>query len=257
MAALSQGIAALPMYDRPEIMGATDRFWARVRDALRARGIDAPAALLRNADDLMQVWLSPDLVLGQTCGLPYRAHLKDAVTLVGTPDYGLPGCAPGYYRSVIVARGALPRDWRGLRLALNDPGSQSGWAALANDWPGNLPGAVLLTGSHAASLAAVAEGRADLAALDAQSWRLLQRWVAAAAAVTVVAETTPTPGLPYITRAGQDPAPYRAAIAAAIADLSTDDRHALGLTGLAVIPASAYLAVPIPPPPARLDPTER
>lgn len=244
----SSGIAALPMYDRPELCGATDRFWALIRDALRAGGHAAPASLTRGDSDLMPLWLSPELVLAQTCGLPYRAHLKDAVTLVGTPDYALPGCQPGYYRSVILARAPLARDWRGLTLALNDPGSQSGWAALANEWPDNIPGHILLTGSHAASLDAVADGKADLAALDAQSWRLLQRAAPAAGQVTVIAQTTPTPGLPFITRAGQDPAPYRAAITTAITLLTSAERDALGLAGLVAIPASAYLAVPIPPP---------
>ncbi len=239
----------LPMYDRPEIRGATDRFWGLIRDALRARGIAAPPALLRSADDLMQVWLSPDLVLAQTCGLPYRARLKDAVTLVGTPDYALPGCPLGHYRSVIVARGALPRDWRGLRLAINDAGSQSGWAALVAEWPDNIPARVTVTGSHAASLAAVAAGAADLAALDVQSWRQLQRYAPAAAEVMVIAETEPTPGLPFITRAGQDPTPVFAALQAAIATLAADDRAALDLAGLVMIPASAYLALPLPPAP--------
>lgn len=242
-------IAALPMYDRPEIRDATDRFWALIRDALRARDIAAPNALQRDANDPMQTWLAPDLVLAQTCGLPYRTQLHGKVTLVATPNYALPGCQPGYYRSVIVARGPVANDWQGLRLAANSPGSQSGWAALATEWPDNIPAKVRLTGSHAAALAAVASGHADLAALDAQSWRLLQRFDPAAAAVRVIAETTPTPGLPFITRAGQDPAPYRTALHDAIAALTPDDRRALDLAGLVVIPSDAYLAVPVPPPP--------
>lgn len=255
--AASPGLAALPMYDRPEIRDATDRFWALVRDGLRGRGLAAQDRLWRGADPLMQVWLSPDLLLAQSCGLPYRTRLHGAVTLVATPDYALPGCPPGYYRSVIVAHGPLARDWRGLRLAVNEPGSQSGWAALANEWPDAIPARIVLTGSHAASLTAVATGRADLAALDAQTWRLLQRHAPEAAMVSVIAETTPTPGLPYITRAGQDPAPLRAALAEAIAALAADDRAALGLAGLVTIPEAAYLAVPVPPPPFGHDLAER
>ncbi len=63
-------IAALPMYDRPELTGATDRYWALIRDGLRARGVDAPDTLWRGEDDLMALWLAPDLVLAQTGGLP-------------------------------------------------------------------------------------------------------------------------------------------------------------------------------------------
>ena len=94
-------IAALPMYDRPETAAATDRYWGLIRDGLRAREIEAPDDLTRT-DDLWTLWQSPDLVLAQTCGLPFRARLHGQVQLVGTPDFGLPGCAPGYYNSVII-----------------------------------------------------------------------------------------------------------------------------------------------------------
>ena len=44
-------IAALPMYDWPETRAAVDGEWARLRDALHERGIDAPERLARlNAD---------------------------------------------------------------------------------------------------------------------------------------------------------------------------------------------------------------
>ena len=35
-------IAALPMYDWPEVRGETDALWVKIRDALQARGIAAP-----------------------------------------------------------------------------------------------------------------------------------------------------------------------------------------------------------------------
>ena len=66
---MSEGIAALPMYDWPEARAAVDGFWAAVRDRLRARGIDAPEALSREIG-LTEGWTHPRLVLGQTCGLP-------------------------------------------------------------------------------------------------------------------------------------------------------------------------------------------
>lgn len=246
--------AALPMYDRPEIRPATDRFWAAIRDRLRAAGLAAPEALDRPADP-WPLWQAPDLVLAQTCGLPYRSRLHGKVALVGTPDYGLEGLAPGYYCSEIVARSDDPRGFADLlagTLALNEAGSQSGWAALQAHAAaqGLVPGRAIATGSHAASAAAVAEGRADLAAIDAVTWRLLKRHEAALTSrLRVVERTAPTPGLPLITAHGLDPAPVFAAVAGAIVALSPDDRAALGLRGLAAIPAAAYLAVPIPPDP--------
>ncbi|MBO6604456.1 MAG: PhnD/SsuA/transferrin family substrate-binding protein [Roseicyclus sp.] len=239
-------IAALPMYDRAEIRDATDRFWALIRDELRRLGLDAPAALTRDTDP-WEIWQSPDLILAQTCGLPYRARLAPHVTLVTTPDYALPGCPPGHYNSVIVARSTKP----GPRPAVNDALSQSGWAALS-DWAaatGHRLDAPLMTGAHEASARAVAEARADLAAIDAQTWRLLTRHAPFTADLVEVARTAPTPGLPLITAGSQSPAPIRAALDSALAALDPADRAALGLHGFSDISESTYLAQPMPPKP--------
>ncbi len=240
-------IAALPMYDRPELCAKTDALWAAIRDALRARGIDAPDHLTRDRD-LWEVWQSPDLILAQTCGLPYRARLHARVTLVATPDYGLPDCTPGHYRSVILAReAALPAH---PRVALNDPLSQSGWAAL-HSWATARAlslGIVSITGSHAASARAVADGIADLAAIDAQTWRQLVRFDGADPSLEI-ARTPPTPGLPLITALGRDPAPIRAALSDAMAALPATTAAALDLQGFTPIDARAYRAIPIPPDP--------
>jgi ABC-type phosphate/phosphonate transport system substrate-binding protein len=240
-------IAALPMYDRPELRTETDALWAAIRDALHDRGIDAPAALTRDRD-LWEIWQSPDLILAQTCGLPYRSRLRDRVTLVATPDHALPACPPGHYCSVILARDASLPD--APRLAINDPLSQSGWAAL-HGWTaarGLARGPVTVTGSHAASARAVAAGQADLAAIDAQTWRHLLRFDGADPALEI-ARTPPTPGLPLITAASRDPAPIRAALEAALTALPAATRAALDLHGVARIAPSAYRAIPNPPNP--------
>ncbi|NKX44316.1 phosphate/phosphite/phosphonate ABC transporter substrate-binding protein [Roseicyclus persicicus] len=240
-------IAALPMYDRPELRAETDALWAAIRDALRRRGIDAPEALTRDRDP-WAVWTDPGLVFAQTCGLPFRARLHGTVSLVATPDFALPGCPAGHYNSVVLARdGRLPPR---PRLAVNDPLSQSGWAAL-HAWMGGrgiAPGPVTLTGSHAASARAVATGAADLAAIDAQTWRLLLRFDGADAGLEID-RTAPTPALPYVTAATRDPGPIRAALAEALAALPPATLSALGLRGVVEIGADAYRAVPIPPNP--------
>ena len=240
-------IAALPMYDRPELRIHTDALWSAIRDVLRARGLDAPETLTRDRDP-WDIWQDPDLLFAQTCGLPFRARLHSHVALVATPDYGLPGCPPGHYNSVILAR--TPKMPDRPRLAVNDALSQSGWAAL-HGWMqgrGITPGPVTITGSHVASAQTVAEGRADLAAIDAQTWRQLIRFDHADPALEI-ARTDPTPALPYITAASQDPAPVRAALSDALAALPQASRDALDLQGLARIDAAAYLAIPIPPNP--------
>ena len=64
-------IATLPMYDRPETRAANDRFW----DLIRSHLDEAPEELSR--DDFH--WLHPDLLLSQTCSLPYRTALQGRV----------------------------------------------------------------------------------------------------------------------------------------------------------------------------------
>ena len=243
-------IATLPMYDRAETAAANDALWS----AIRARLGFGPATLTR-AGDLWPLWQSPDLLLAQTCGLPFRAKLHSRVTLVGTPDYGLPGCPPGFYRSVFVARAGDKGDLAAFAarpFAYNEDLSQSGWAApQAHMAARGLPfGPLLRTGAHRASALAVAGGRADFAALDAVTWALIQRHDAFAADLRVIAETTPTPGLPLITAPDNDPAPVFKAVAAAIADLPAATLATLHLRGLAFIPAADYLALPLPHAPA-------
>lgn len=247
-------LASLPMYDRPEAQAANDRLWAGVRDRLRAQGEQAPDALTREGA-LWSHWTAPDLVLSQTCGLPYRARLQGRVTLVASPDYGLAGCPPGFYRSVLVARAddprATPQAFAGAPLAWNEGMSQSGWGAI---WEFGRDHAIALnpaleTGAHRASARAVADGRADWASLDAQTWAMIARWDDLAAQLKVIGHTRPTPALPFITAPGRDPGPLRAALAAAIAGMTGDDRALLGLRGIAVIAPETYLAVPIPPAP--------
>ena len=247
-------IAALPMHDRPETRAAHDALWALIRDRLARRCPELPIpAELSRPTDLAAHWRDPGLLLSQACGMPYRQGLHRHLRLVGTPDHRLPGCPPGYYCSIVVMRPGEtrpPEDWPRLRLAYNEAGSQSGWAAAQMHMATlGLPGfaRALATGSHRASVAAVEDGRADLAFIDAQSWRAIRRWDAPSAAE--VARTDPSPGLPFVT--GLDnPDPLAEAVRDAIAALPPAHRDTLDLHGFVAIPTEAYLAIPTPAPPA-------
>jgi ABC-type phosphate/phosphonate transport system substrate-binding protein len=241
------GLAALPMYDWPEVQTATDRLWVALRDALRAGGVAAPDQLTRGIG-LMAGWTDPGLVLGQTCGLPIVRALAGRVAIIGTPDYGVPGCPPGWYRSAVVVRADDARDsldaFRGARLAVNGTDSQSGYgsilhhaAPLARD--GRFFDAAEVTGAHVVSAARVAAGAADIAAIDFVSWRLFRRFRPEASRLRVLMLTDPTPGLPFIA-AGTDVAGRRDAAAAAIAGLDAGTREELGLEGFAPLVADDY-----------------
>ena len=242
-------IACLPMYDWPEVRGATDSLWRHIATALRGHGVSAPKTLTRNLSPT-EAWARDDLLLSQTCSLPFRRRFHERLTIVGTPDHVLEHTPAGHYRSVVVvaagAAGARPEEFP--TLALNGPDSQSGWAALAAT--GYRPSAVVPTGTHRDSARAVADGRADIAAIDAVAWRFLSGHEARTAArLRILLRTEPTPGLPLVT-ARADLAPrIRAALSAAYANLPEEVATMLHLRGLVHIPERAYLDLPIPPSP--------
>ncbi len=204
------GLATLPMYDRPETRAATDALWAHLREAIRDAGIDAPGELDRRRP-MRLLWAAPELVLGQTCGLPFISVLKGRVALLGTPIYTLEGCPPGQYRSALVVRTDNPADGLaalvGCRAAVNSRDSQSGYGALMHETAafarnGRYFSEVALTGSHAASIEAVSAGRADLAAIDALTWELALRHDGPGAPIgrlRVLGWSATAPALPFIT----------------------------------------------------------
>lgn len=245
-------IASLPMYDWPHTHAAHDALWALVRDGLRQRGIDAPDALTRDLHHMVG-WAHPGLVLGQICNLPYRAQFQGKVTRIGAADYGLPGAPPGYYYSVFVVRAddpaQRPEDCQGHRFAYNEPLSNSGYGA-AQLWAaarGFQFDPFLHTHAHRTSAEAVATGAADLATIDAHTWDMMvASGHEAPAGLRVIGHTDASPGMTFITRAGQDPAPYRDALDTAITALDPAHRQTLGLRGIVDLPDAAY-DFPLPP----------
>lgn len=245
-------IAAFPMYDRPETAAAHDRLWAGVR----ARLPKAPRRLSRAYDgDLWGLWESPDLLLGVSCGLPLRDRLAGQVQLVGSLVNDLPGCPRGHYFSrIVIPASAPPRPlpaYARARFAYNQSFSQSGWAAAQNHAAelGFRFENVIETGAHRESARALAEGRADIAVIDAVSWALIREHDLFATRLQVIGNTRPTPGEPVLTARGNDAAALAEALAGAIDALSPKDRAGLHLKGLArpdEVSLEAYLAVPTP-----------
>lgn len=253
-------IASLMMYARPQLDAAHARFWQLIRENLVKAGIDAPEELSQTAEEF-SVWKHPDLVLSQTCGMPYRTWLHDQVNLVGTPDYGLEDCPPGYYHSALVVHKdnyawrktieEYDKDDEGgdIIFAYNQTFSQSGYAApywhlkQRNIWFKDF----WQSKGHLNSARSVAEKRTDIASLDAMSWRLMQEYEDFAQDLRVLEWTEPTPGLPLITSLKHDPEVVFDAVSTAITQLTREDRTALGIKSLVRIPKEDYLAIPNPP----------
>lgn len=244
-------IANLMMYARPELDDAHNNYWALIRQHLAEEGIDSPETLSQDAEEFA-VWNDPGLVLSQTCGMPYRTWLHGKVTLIGTPDFGIDDCPAGYYRSAIVTRVNDPRkslpEFKNACFAYNQTFSQSGYAAPYwhlkphGFWFQNQ----LQVHQHIESARAVAEDRADIAAIDAVTWRLLRKYESFSDNLQVLEWTQPTPALPYISALNAPREATFNAVSKAIDNLSPKDRALLGLKQIIYIPSAAYLAIQNP-----------
>lgn len=243
-------LVSLPMYDWPEVSSALDRLWAAIGSSLDELGVERPDHRSTPVEPIAH-WRDPALLLSQTCGLPLRRHLLDHVEVVGAFDHRLPDTAPGDYHSVLIVTATNPADslgdLDGVTAAVNSSDSWSGHAALRHALIAR-PTAVataVMTGSHRASIRAVATGTAEIAAIDAVSWELAVAHEPAAARCRVLDRTTPTPGLPLITaRSNTALLPHlRLAVAHGIDLLGDADRAALHVHGLVVHDADAYDAL--------------
>jgi len=253
LAADSEPIASLGMYDLPGLSRANDILWSAIAAELRRMGFNAPDQLTRDSE-LDAIWRNPNLMLAQTCGYPLTTRLKGLVQVVATPRYRAPGCSGTDHRAAIIV--AARRDLhslaalRGARCAVNDRSSNTGMnllrakiAPLAEG--GRFFDEIIVTRSHAASLMSVAQGAADVASIDAVSFALLgDLYPALAAAVRVLDWTDASPALPLVTAAATPPtglAALRHALGAVAADPRLGPtRAALRLEGFSVLPDGAY-----------------
>ncbi len=234
-------IAALQMYDWPEIRDATDRWWTGLAHHMRLN------LQLSRPDDFTGPWYRDDLIFAQTCGYPFTHALKGRVQLVATPHYNADGCDGPNYCSIVLAREKRPLgDYRGAMAAVNTPDSMSGmlalklvFAPLAKD--ARFFSGAVLTGGHLNSMAAVREARADVCAIDSVCVALAQRYrPEALRGLVEIARSPAVPGLPWITRAG-DPKSLREGLTRAFSDPGLkQERESLLLSGFSVLEVSAY-----------------
>lgn len=194
-----------------------------------------PATLPPDELDLDTLWRHPKLLFSQTCWGPMRrsspvrrTDLALHVSVVGQQDYcGVEGGLEASYSSAIVMRAPrfgsggdvpAPADGRadlpvgrmtGRCFAVNDLKSMSGFIALGEDLRARGTGFAIfpksiVSGGHRASIRAVAEGRADVAAIDCRSWAMARHFEPGARRLRVAGWTARRLGLPYICARGLD-----------------------------------------------------
>ena len=203
---MTQHFAELLMYTAPEpIHQANERWLARILEHLGDTRRDAEGL------SLLDLWLSPHLLLTQTCGYPLMTALRGKVRVLGRPRYELPDSSGGNHCSLILgriedARRTLP-EFHDSRGVINGQDSNSGMnllrhqlASLQRD--GRFFSQVGISGSHRESLRWLREDLADLAAIDSVTFAYLARHAAEeVAGLRVIARSALSPALPFITAA--------------------------------------------------------
>ncbi len=247
-------IASFPMYDFPEVHWALDKLWRAIARNLNERGIAGVPDALLHTQPLEELWTDTDLFISQCCGLDvvktYTRHLLPLATPISTAD----GADGPRYRSKIVihadSKASCLEDLRGKICAVNGPESHSGMnafraliAPISEGRPFFAP--VVESGAHAASIARVASGEADVAAIECVTDAILDRHrPAAIEGVRVLTHTEFGPGIPYVTRTDtgfETVEKMREAITEAFAEPDLEDAlDALFITGVTVLPKDHY-----------------
>jgi ABC-type phosphate/phosphonate transport system substrate-binding protein len=247
-------IAGLPMYDPPELHRIVDAWWSGLARAFRAEGIDDVPDGLDRSRAAEALWAAPDLIFAQACGFPLVTSFTGRLRYLATPHYAGPGCeGPLYCSWIVVPADSTVRtieDLRGKCCSISGRISHSGYNALrALIAPlacnGRFFGSVSVSGGHAASLAQLARGATDVAAIDCITYALLGRCRPQVVAATrVIGRTASAPGLPYVTGASASPdliRRLRAGLFNALADPGLAAvRNELLIAGVDVLPLERY-----------------
>jgi len=175
------------MYDWPETAHALDNLWYSIQKKLNSSEVYAPKFLTRGKDAYL-TWQDPNLLIGQACGWPYANRLRHYCKPFACIDYDIKDCPPGTYNCVYI--GQSKKDIRFLKdneslieakkIAINSSDSQSGFHVFKEitKTPSHtaIPESIqYITGSHRNSIKAVAEGNAQIAAVDTICFELARR----------------------------------------------------------------------------------
>ena len=242
------------MYDFPEVHWALDKLWRAIAANLRARGVDETPDELLHTRPLHELWTDPDMFISQCCGLDVVKNFTRHLTPLATPLSVASGCDGHRYRSKVIvhedSKAAGLEDLRGKVCVVNGPESHSGMNALRAMIAPLSRGhrffaEVRESGAHIDSIAMVASGEADVAAIDCVTYAILERYRPAAIAGTrVLTHTEYGPGIPYVARTNADPDTVenmRAAIIEAFGEPDLADAlEALFLVGVTVLPKDDY-----------------
>ena len=213
-------MCAYPMYQMPELDEISAAWWQSVRRHLIEQGLSVGVVaklpqLLTQPNDYYAHWRDDNLLLSQTCGYPLTHDLRGQVQYVATQSYHTPFNRGPMYNSVVLVRDKDSaqhiKEMFQTRVAVNSIDSQSGYHALRGLIAPLAHGEaffseVIESSSHRNSIALVAQGQADMCAVDCVTYCLLQVHAPLEIAnLRILATTQSAPSLPYITSLSTSP----------------------------------------------------
>lgn len=247
----ARGTVSLPMYELPEMREANIAFLAEVQLRLDAKGINAAGGSVNSAASGKT---TPEILFTQVCGYPLLKYYGDQYRILVTPHYAMPGCVGPNHRAFFMVRAYDPagslEDLRGRVFGCNSMLSNSGMnlprlslARVAGGKP--FFSSVVMTGAHVRSLEHLDKGSIDICSIDNVTWGFFKKFrPAAAERYRVLAETPPSPSLPFVTSTNTTDS-VAVALVEALCEIMSDPRighrcAALQLTDLSAPDLAAY-----------------
>jgi ABC-type phosphate/phosphonate transport system substrate-binding protein len=234
------------MYNLPEMAAANAAFWAHLKGRLVAKGVDVGDVAYDTGRAPVPDGIGPEIFFSQICGYPLYKVFRTQGRVLATPCYAFAGCEGASHRAFFMVRAADPAsqlmDMRDRIFGCNSMLSNSGM---------NLPrltlarlgvrapffSRVVMTGGHGHSLDRLHAGEIDICAIDCVTWGVFKQFRPdAAKRYRVLADTVPSPSLPFVTSSAT-PSAVAAALAATLHEMCADPatqplRAHLALTGL-------------------------
>jgi len=201
-----------------------------------------------------QVFTEDNSIITQTCGYPFIKRWAYTHEPIAVPVFDVPGCTSntGQYSSWFITRTSNRADFlqqfRNKRVALNSENSNSGMNVLRyaiSQLTSTEPffSERLLTGGHYQSMRAVAEGHADLAAIDVVTYALIKELEPSLCRkLKIIGQSEITQGLPFICakHLNINHNDLASAMNLAVEHMDPEARKLLHLIGFAPIAANDY-----------------
>ncbi|MCP4874354.1 MAG: PhnD/SsuA/transferrin family substrate-binding protein [Gammaproteobacteria bacterium] len=183
-----------------------EQAWQQLFDIFIEVSGDAAISLSLGSDQTLL--REPDLLFGHTCGYPLMTRLKDYLTPFCVPVFDVPGTDGKFYSSRFIIGASSTIDSlaqsQNKIAVINDADSNSGMNVFRHAVAGlttstHFFSSVRISGGHLHSLEAVADGNADIAAIDCVSYQLIEdQWPELTSRVRSIGFSAKTCGLPFV-----------------------------------------------------------